>query len=77
MNDFLYSNFVIYDAFFGSKKYDKSKILNITNTFKSINNNDLNDNCFSNILDCDNYDEQITTCFIYKNIIIKSVINLL
>ena len=47
MNDFLHSNYVIYDAFFNSKNYDKIKIEDISNNFNLLKSNDLKENYFS------------------------------
>lgn len=47
MNDFLYSNNVIYRAFFGGGNWDKEKIDNIIKTYNNICSEDLEDNYFS------------------------------
>ena len=47
MNDFLYSNEIIYKAFFGNEKYDKSIIEQYKEKFQNINTNKLRDNYFS------------------------------
>lgn len=47
LNDFLHSNFVIYNAFFGNGAWDKSKIDNIIKDFNNIYADDLDDNYFS------------------------------
>lgn len=47
VNDFLYSNLVIYNGFFENKKYDQDKINNIIRNYNNINAEDLNDNYFS------------------------------
>lgn len=47
LNDFLYSNYVIYKAFFGKGYWDKDKINNIIKDYNNINGEDLDDNYFS------------------------------
>lgn len=50
INDFLYSNKVIYDAFFADGVWDKEKVTNLLSFYNSIDPQDLPDNWFS-----DNY----------------------
>jgi len=47
LNDFLFSNNVIYQAFFSNEKYDQEKINNIIRNYNNINHEDLEDNYFS------------------------------
>lgn len=47
MNDFLYSNEIIYKAFFGSGEYDEAVIKKYREQFQKINPNRLKDNYFS------------------------------
>jgi adenine-specific DNA-methyltransferase len=47
INDFLYSNYVIYKAFFEQKDFDKNKINNIIKNYNNLNPNNLEDNYFS------------------------------
>lgn len=47
INDFLFSNQVVYEAFFGEGDWDKSKLCNILNTYNSLNSSSLADNWFS------------------------------
>jgi adenine-specific DNA-methyltransferase len=47
INDFLDSNFIIYKAFFNSKKYDLKKLMGLANQFNSLKINNLKDNYFS------------------------------
>lgn len=47
LNDFLFSNNAIYQAFFGNGKYDQEKINNIIRNYNNINHEDLDDNYFS------------------------------
>lgn len=47
VNDFLFSNNVIYQAFLGSGRYDQEKINNIIRNYNNINHEDLEDNYFS------------------------------
>lgn len=47
LNDFLHSNFAIYQAFFGAGKWDKNKIYRIIQDYNSINGLYLEDNYFS------------------------------
>lgn len=46
LNDFLYSNNIIYNAFFGTSPYNMEKILNYQNTFKIITSNTIDDDYF-------------------------------
>jgi adenine-specific DNA-methyltransferase len=46
INDFLDSNFIIYKAFFNSKKYDLKKLIDLANQFNSLKINNLKDNYF-------------------------------
>jgi len=48
LNDFLYSNYAIYQAFFGKSIWDKNKIDNIIKDYNNISGEDLEDNYFSN-----------------------------
>ncbi|MDE0518075.1 MAG: Dam family site-specific DNA-(adenine-N6)-methyltransferase [Bdellovibrionales bacterium] len=47
LNDFLYSNYVIYKAFFEKGRWNKNKIQSIINNYNNINVNSLNENYFS------------------------------
>jgi len=47
INDFLFSNEVIYKAFFGTEKYDRKKLEDIANIYNSVNGTDLADNYVS------------------------------
>jgi adenine-specific DNA-methyltransferase len=47
LNDFLNSNFAIYNAFFGKGSWDKNKIDSIIKTFNNICGDDLDENYFS------------------------------
>jgi len=47
LNDFLYSNYAIYKAFFDIGYWDKDKINNIIRDYNNINGEDLDDNYFS------------------------------
>ncbi|MEK6647518.1 MAG: DNA repair protein RadC [Candidatus Firestonebacteria bacterium] len=47
LNDFLYSNYAIYQAFFGKGDWDKSKIDNIIRDYNNIDSENLEDNYFS------------------------------
>lgn len=47
LNDFLYSNYAIYRAFFGNEVWDKNKISNIIKSYNNIYSDDLEDNYFS------------------------------
>ena len=47
INDILYSNYVIYKAFFGTGYWDKDKIDYIIRDYNNINSEDLKDNYFS------------------------------
>ncbi|HMY80318.1 MAG TPA: DNA repair protein RadC [Candidatus Absconditabacterales bacterium] len=47
LNDFLFSNNSIYEAFLGNGKYDQKKINNIIRNYNNINHEDLEDNYFS------------------------------
>lgn len=46
LNDFLYSNNIIYNAFFGTSPYNIEKILNYQDTFKRITSNTIDDDYF-------------------------------
>ncbi|MFL2043625.1 DNA adenine methylase [Weissella hellenica] len=46
LNDFLYSNNIIYNAFFGTSPYDIEKILNYQDAFKRITSNTIDDDYF-------------------------------
>jgi len=59
MNDFLYSNHIIYKAFFGSGEYDDAKLLGLFARYNSINPDNIPDNYFS-----DNFGDKF---FDYKN----------
>lgn len=48
LNDFLYSNYVIYQAFFSNEIWDKDKIDNIIKNYNNINSENLENNYFSN-----------------------------
>lgn len=47
LNDFLYSNYVIYKAFFGKEDWSSEKINNVIKNYNNISGEDLNDNYFS------------------------------
>lgn len=47
LNDFLFSNHVIYQAFFSNDDWDKNKIINIIKDYNNINGEDIEDNYFS------------------------------
>ncbi|MFH0828212.1 MAG: DNA repair protein RadC [Candidatus Omnitrophota bacterium] len=47
LNDFLYSNYAIYQAFFGKGEWDKVKIDNIIKNYNNIDSENLEDNYFS------------------------------
>ncbi|MDA2921779.1 DNA adenine methylase [Patescibacteria group bacterium AH-259-L07] len=47
LNDFLYSNYAIYQAFFGNGKWNKDKVYNIIKDYNNIYGGDLEDNYFS------------------------------
>ncbi|MCL5667359.1 MAG: DNA adenine methylase [Patescibacteria group bacterium] len=47
LNDFLHSNFAIYNAFFSNEKWDKNKIYRIIDEYNTINGAYLEDNYFS------------------------------
>lgn len=59
MNDFLYSNNIIYKAFFGQGKYEDEKLQNLFARYNNINPDNLPDNYFS-----DNFGNKF---FDYKN----------
>ena len=46
INDFLYSNNIIFKAFFGMQKYDEDKVLNYQRNFQKICTNSMDDNYF-------------------------------
>ncbi len=47
LNDFLHSNYAIYQAFFGNGEWDKNKIDNIIKNYNNIDSDNLEDNYFS------------------------------
>ena len=47
LNDFLFSNNIIYQAFLGTGKYNQEKINNIIDNYNNINHKDLDENYFS------------------------------
>jgi adenine-specific DNA-methyltransferase len=47
LNDILFSNNIIYRAFFGKKEYNQEKINSIIKNYNNINHEDLNENYFS------------------------------
>jgi len=47
LNDFLHSNYAIYQAFFGNGKWDREKIDGIVKDYNNIDADDLEDNYFS------------------------------
>lgn len=47
MNDFLYSNHIIYKAFFGEGEYDEAKLLRLLARYNRTNPDDIPDNYFS------------------------------
>lgn len=59
MNDFLFSNNIIYKAFFDKGKYEEAKLLNLLIQYNGINPNDIQANYFS-----DNFGDKF---FDYKN----------
>lgn len=59
MNDFLYSNNIIYKAFFGGGEYEDAKLLGLLARYNRINPADIPDNYFS-----DNFGDKF---FDYKN----------
>ncbi|WP_418217006.1 DNA adenine methylase [Barnesiella intestinihominis] len=59
MNDFLYSNNIIYKAFFGEGKYEDAKLSSLITQYNTINPDDIPDNYFS-----DNFGNKF---FDYKN----------
>lgn len=59
MNDFLYSNNIIYKAFFGEGEYEDAKLLSLIARYNSINPDNIPDNYFS-----DNFGDKF---FDYKN----------
>lgn len=59
MNDFLFSNHIIYQAFFGTGEYDDAKLLSLLARYNSINPDNIPDNYFS-----DNFGDKF---FDYKN----------
>lgn len=59
MNDFLFSNHIIYQAFFGIGEYDDAKLSSLFARYNSINPDDIPDNYFS-----DNFGDKF---FDYKN----------
>ncbi len=59
MNDFLFSNHIIYQAFFGAGDYDDVKLSSLLARYNSINPDDVPDNYFS-----DNFGDKF---FDYKN----------
>ncbi len=47
INDFLYSNFIIYKAFFKQEYWDKNKLLNLISYYNNLDTTSLSDNYFS------------------------------
>jgi adenine-specific DNA-methyltransferase len=47
LNDFLHSNYAIYQAFFGSEQWDKDKLFKIAESYNAIGTRVLDDNYFS------------------------------
>ncbi|MGB0879552.1 MAG: DNA adenine methylase [Polaribacter sp.] len=47
LNDILYSNNIIYQAFFENKKWDSKKLIDIVNEYNTLNPKDLKENYFS------------------------------
>ncbi len=47
INDFLFSNNVIYKAFFGPGEWNRDKLIRLINQYNSLNPDNLNDNWFS------------------------------
>lgn len=47
LNDFLYSNYTIYQAFFENKKYSKKKILELINKYNNVDSQNIPENYFS------------------------------
>lgn len=58
MNDFLYSNYIIYNAFFGDEDYSSEKLLLLKNKYNLIQKRDLDDSYFE-----DNYGGRFFSCF--------------
>lgn len=48
INDFLYSNHVLYNAFFGAGEWNEEKILRLLNEFNAVDATQIPDNYFSN-----------------------------
>lgn len=47
INDFLYSNNVVYHAFFDKKDWDKTKLIDIANNYNELNADEIEENYFS------------------------------
>ena len=47
VNDFLYSNNIMYQAFFAPGAWDEKRVQNIINEFNAVNSNSIRDNYFS------------------------------
>jgi adenine-specific DNA-methyltransferase len=47
LNDFLYSNYIIYQAFFGKKQWNKNKVKNIIIKYNNLNHKNIKNNYFS------------------------------
>ena len=47
VNDFLYSNNVVYHAFFDKKDWDKTKLIDIANNYNELNADEIEENYFS------------------------------
>ncbi len=47
INDFLYSNYTIYEAFFANEQWNKEKLIKIVEAYNILNSRNLKDNYFS------------------------------
>jgi adenine-specific DNA-methyltransferase len=47
LNDFLYSNYIIYQAFFGKKQWNKNKVKNIIVKYNNLDHKNIKNNYFS------------------------------
>ncbi len=47
INDFLHSNYVIYQGFFAQEKYDKKKLKSLSQEFQGIDSKSLKENYYS------------------------------
>lgn len=60
LNDILYSNYIIYQAFYDNKKWDLNKIINIVNEYNTLDPNKIRDNYFSENFGGKFYDKDIS-----------------